>query len=242
MAQADSQTITRKRKSASVIHVDPRASAKLRAKIETAIDKLVDALDAFDSPSDDLEEQGDEEPYLAAGATGSHPYGSAQDEEEDAGDEGEPDHENEPSLGSATSESEYENQELWARGDRTDLEDGHDGSEPSLGFNEVATVPVHVCDGIWGPQIVTVAETYCQIDGQAGTDLEVDESRYEPDLGSLDRQMNQTRWALGRDGEPSLGSVGAGWASANQEGWAAGARDDREQDSGDEPEIDHEDG
>ena len=46
----------------SLIHIDPRASAALRTKIESAIQKLVDALDAFDTPGEDLEEIGDDEP------------------------------------------------------------------------------------------------------------------------------------------------------------------------------------
>ena len=88
--------------------------AKLRARIEQAVEKMIAALDVMDAPAEDLEATGDEEP---------------------AGDE------DEPSLGAANLH-ELRSQENWAgppqHSGQLDCEDEHDGSEPDEDGEPVA--------------------------------------------------------------------------------------------------------
>jgi hypothetical protein len=74
---------------------------KLRARIERAVERLLNALDALDAPAEDLEET-------------DPPEG--------------PDPDAEPSLGSSTSVSQETL--AWASGSADDREDEHDGTEP----------------------------------------------------------------------------------------------------------------
>jgi len=81
-------------------------------------------------------------------------------------DECEPPEDAEPSLGSV-GPNEWHNQERWAVGNLTDLENEHDGREPDVDDE---------------PSLCGVTVT----PGDGGRDLEAD-------LGSLDRQMDQRR-------------------------------------------------
>lgn len=71
--------------------------AKLRARIERAVDRLLLALDALDAVAEDLEEAGDAEPSLAArdvgdmGTQEAWDAGDRRDHEDDAGDNPESD-------------------------------------------------------------------------------------------------------------------------------------------------------
>ena len=72
---------------------------RLRAKMETAIDRLILMLDAIDAPSEDLEDVGDDEPSLSAAIPRADWSGSqdawlqgADDEREDASEDEGADH------------------------------------------------------------------------------------------------------------------------------------------------------
>src|SRR4051794_18512588 len=76
--------------------------AALRNRIEKAVEKLIAALDQLDATTEDLEDGGDDE--------------ETADEE--------------PSLGS-TATNETRSQVFWIEGLDHDLEDEHDGAEPT---------------------------------------------------------------------------------------------------------------
>jgi hypothetical protein len=85
------------------------ADAKLRKRIELAVERLLSALDTLDAPAEDLEPEGDDG--------------------DDAGQDDEPDVDGEPSLGSVASHT-GSSQQGWASGAGDDREDEHDGAEP----------------------------------------------------------------------------------------------------------------
>lgn len=172
----------------------------MRHLVEGVIDGLIQLLDEIDG---DL----DEEPFLA------HPGSYYPSEQHRAGhgadDDREEDADFEPSLGSLVGQID---QTSWVRGDTSglDLEEEHDGREPSLGS---LTYPMtcHMTgpglDGTprWHP--VNEGDQTRWAVGQDARDFEGgdvldegedDTSDREPSLGSLDGE-DQTRWSEGED-------------------------------------------
>ena len=76
-----------------------------RRRLEGVIEIAIALLDAIDG-DEDLEETGDLEPYLGWVGAGPGLAVSNDDREEDAGDEAEPDDDEEPSLGWTDDEAE----------------------------------------------------------------------------------------------------------------------------------------
>jgi hypothetical protein len=124
------------------------ANAKLRRRIELAVERLLSALDALEAPAEDLEPEGDDgddpgqddepdvdgEPCL--GSTAAHAGSSQQgwsqgagDDSEDEHDGAEPDEDGEPILGALSATSEG-NQTGWGNGDQMDHE--HDEAERGI--------------------------------------------------------------------------------------------------------------
>lgn len=118
-----------------------KVDAAMRRRIERAIERMIQALDAFDAPTEDLEDVGDDEPdddgEPSLGWTemearfGCKPMHAGTVDLEDEHDGREPQGDREPSLGSvAVHESSW--QTGWAQGLPGDLEDEHDGREPDV--------------------------------------------------------------------------------------------------------------
>jgi hypothetical protein len=156
-----------------------KIDAALRQRIEHAVEAMIEALNALDAPTEDLEEG---------------------DEGGDQHDDGEPDEDGEPSLGSV-GVHELSSQSNWSAGGTDDREgDEHDGAEPdvdnepSLGSFDRLTNQEH---------------SWRQREGSSALylDAEVDRADWEPSLGA---------------GETRLGQ--------SQKYWAVGGRDDREDD------------
>jgi hypothetical protein len=120
-----------------------QAIGRLRKEARDEIDRLIRFLDKTDDyVSRELEDCGDDAPcdddeleMSFCGVTaeaGKRPTGSGGDDELEGDDVWGGDAEAEPSLGSTTNIGTDGSQTHWASGGARDLEDEHDGSEPSL--------------------------------------------------------------------------------------------------------------
>jgi len=194
-------------------------------RIETAVERLLAALDAADAAAgNDGEAEPDADPEPSLGATDDEDHRDAWEPSPrrlraalDAG-------EAEPSLGSVNAAFEGRSQETWAVGNTDDREDEHDGAEPdtdeepSLGASNVINQAT-----AWNAETFTTGE--CE--PSLGATTEVDQRH------AWRAAPRKLRDALDAgDAEPSLGSLN-GYPS--QTGWAAGSRDDGEEQHDAEP-------
>lgn len=105
-----------------------------RLAVATTIERLINMLDEME-PDPDLEENGDDEPWLAWEESGPHdsPYDRRDDRELDLdSDEGDGKADDEPMLGAPERHWSH-SQASWAAGHYDDREDDGDDLEPSLG-------------------------------------------------------------------------------------------------------------
>ena len=159
--------------------------AKLRARIETAVEKLISALDTLDAPTQDDEDGGDDEPEaddepsLGAIETHSNSYSSDQDGNRNCSGD----------------------QTVWARGTDDDREGEYDGaeqeddSEPSLGSFDRMT-----------DQSKSWRMHYGLTTAWACVDAELDRSDYEPALGSLERHPSNSTFDQGGGSQVAWGA------------------------------------
>lgn len=123
-----------------------KIDAAMRQRIEAAIERMIEALDAIDAPGEDREEEEEGDGYA----------------------------DDEPSLGAP---EQIGQPGAWGLncGDRSDLTEGEDLEGDELDNSEACEL--EIC-----------GESDVDGMGQATVDD-------EPSLGSLDRRMNQTKWA-----------------------------------------------
>ena len=149
--------------------VDP---ARLCARMERAVERLIAAMDALDAPIEDLEEDADVE------------------EDTDL----------EPSLGSVGSLSEFASQEGWARGgdngdletnieddpqmDTAEIDEKGDGGGPAIADAEPSLGSTHSMDQrqAWQPPHTWFDDAEAEHDGR------------EPDA---DREIDLAEWGIG---------------------------------------------
>jgi len=198
---------------------------KLRRRIETAVERLLAALDADDAAAGsdgEAEPEADPEPSLGATAAvdqrdGWRPAPRRLRAAFAAGDV-------EPSLGSVNAALEGRSQATWAAGNTDDREDEHDGAEPdtdeepSLGASNAVNQAT-----AWNVDTFYTGER----EPSLGSTIDIDQRRAWRDTpGKLREALD------GGDAEPSLGSLDE---RPNQATWAAGSRDDGEEQHDAEP-------
>lgn len=152
-----------------------KISKAQRARIEETIARLIDVVDTLDAPGEDMEASlgSTDATYQPAGWYASRGDANARlaDREHDAGDEGEPDVDDEPSLAGAITVD----QSRWSSGDTNECEDD-DESEPSLGATAAGDQRVG-----WSVRRAEVSEQLADREQDAGDEAELFDGDDESD-------------------------------------------------------------